>query len=339
MSINLLGNTVYLSNVEYDKLLEDGTVTLASGTTITYSENDTYIVPDIIDTIPVLGSQNSVTSEGIRKELNKGIVSISSSGTTITYKKADGTPGSLETQDTTYNSFAGSAPGLVPESNVESQGKLLSGAGEWVSPSTLSVSKATNADTVNNLTVKTAVPENAVFTDSLVTQTNSETNSDYRIALSSAASNETTTGGLYKSDKFLANPSTGAFYAKGFTRIDITGETLDLNDLTLGDNNPDGKLSISHYIQRTTMGADNITNRPSVEKSAFILDVELIRYGSSGDYVTRQIYTSSADYNHEYVRFYNKAVADNKWSEWQKRTFTDTTYEAISTEDIKNLFI
>ena len=71
MSKNLLGNTVYLTNAEYATLLSAGTVTLASGEVVTYSLNDTYIVPEQIDTEPTSGSTNTITSGAVYTALNK----------------------------------------------------------------------------------------------------------------------------------------------------------------------------------------------------------------------------------------------------------------------------
>ena len=65
MSQNLLGNTVYLTNDEYATLIANGSVTLASGASIVYSENDTYIVPEVIDTTVTSGSTNPVTSGAV----------------------------------------------------------------------------------------------------------------------------------------------------------------------------------------------------------------------------------------------------------------------------------
>lgn len=69
MSQNLLGNTVYLTNDEYATLIANGSVTLASGTSVTYSENDTYIVPEVIDTSVTSGSTNPVTSNAVYQAL------------------------------------------------------------------------------------------------------------------------------------------------------------------------------------------------------------------------------------------------------------------------------
>lgn len=65
MSESLLGNTVYLTNDEYSALIASGSVTLASGNAVTYSENDIYIVPEVLDVTPTSGSTNGVTSNGV----------------------------------------------------------------------------------------------------------------------------------------------------------------------------------------------------------------------------------------------------------------------------------
>lgn len=79
MSQNLLGNTVYLTNDEYATLIANGSVTLASGASIVYSENDTYIVPEVIDTTVTSGSTNPVTSGAIYTALGTKQNTISSS--------------------------------------------------------------------------------------------------------------------------------------------------------------------------------------------------------------------------------------------------------------------
>ena len=71
MSKNLLGNTVYLTNDEYVTLIANGSVTLASGASIVYSENDIYIVPEVIDTTVTSDSTNPVTSGAVYSALSK----------------------------------------------------------------------------------------------------------------------------------------------------------------------------------------------------------------------------------------------------------------------------
>lgn len=99
MSESLLGNTVYLTNAEYSTLIVNGSVTLASGTTVTYSENDTYIVPETLDTTPINGSTNAVTSGGVyssietlnQAKLDKSSVKGKGSATQPVYFDSNGT--------------------------------------------------------------------------------------------------------------------------------------------------------------------------------------------------------------------------------------------------------
>ena len=158
-------------------------------------------------------------------------------------------------------------------------------------------------------------------TDTKATQTNTTTNADYRLVLSTNANDTTETNTLRKSTNFRANPSTGAFYAKGYDRIDITGQTVNINTYTLSAGSPE----IMRYIEKTNGGAANITNIP-VEDAPFLLDVELIRWASATDYVTMQTFRSINQKTYEYVRY----CTSGTWSGWTTRKFTDTTYSLSS---------
>lgn len=158
-------------------------------------------------------------------------------------------------------------------------------------------------------------------TDSKATQTNSSESTDYRVILSTNPNDTTETNTLRKSANFLANPSTGEFYAKGYRRIDLTGEVLDINTLNLSSGSP----SVMLYIERTNGGASGISNIP-ITDYPFILDVELIRWNSTTDYITMQTFRNAINYTNEWVRI----CTNGAWSAWQKRVFTDanTTYSA-----------
>lgn len=161
-------------------------------------------------------------------------------------------------------------------------------------------------------------------TDTKATQINTTTSADYRVVLSRSANDTTETNTLRKSANFTANPSTGAFYAKGYDRIDITGQTLDINTLTLSTGSPE----IMRYIEKTSGGSANITNIPVVG-NPFILDVELIRWASASDYITKQTFVSTDAKANEYVRYCTNGTWDTSWT---KRVFTDnnTTYSAAT---------
>lgn len=153
--------------------------------------------------------------------------------------------------------------------------------------------------------------------DIKVTQTNTTGSADYRLVLSGNANDTTETNTARKSVNFTGNPATGEFYAKGYRRIDITGQTLDINTINLASGAP----CIMLYIEKTSVGSTNITNIPVVERP-FLLDVELIRWASSTDYITRQTFRNAANPANEYVRF----CTSGTWSNWVTRVFTDTKY-------------
>lgn len=178
----------------------------------------------------------------------------------------------------------------------------------------------------NNVTYNlkdSRVPANAVFTDTKVTQTASTSNANHEVLFSATADNTTRTEGSIKSNKFTANPSTGEFYAEGYKRIDITGQTININDYNLSSGTPNAKF----YIERTDGGANNITNIPVAGKP-FLLDVELIRWSTTADYITRQTFRNAANPANEYVRF----CTSGTWGNWVTRVFTDNNTDTKVTQ-------
>ena len=158
-------------------------------------------------------------------------------------------------------------------------------------------------------------------TDTKVTQTNTTTSADYRVLLSGNANDttETTTG--RKSANLKFNPSSGGLYSFGFLWTDITGSTLDIDTLTLSD----GKLHSRRFIERSSGGADNITNIP-VAGNAFLLEVDLIRWVSTTDYITRQRFTNAVNGTYSYVRY----CTSGTWGSWTTRKYTDTDTKVTS---------
>lgn len=167
-------------------------------------------------------------------------------------------------------------------------------------------------------------------TDTKATQTNTTGGADYRLILSYNANDTTETNSLRKSINFKANPATGEFYAKGYRRISITGQTLDINTLTLSSGSP----NIMRYIQKTDGGCANITNIPVTGKP-FLLDVELIRWGSATDYITMQTFRNAANGSNEYVRY----CTNGTWSGWSTRVFTDTRNSAGATNTASKIYL
>ena len=102
-------------------------------------------------------------------------------------------------------------------------------------------------------------------------------------------------------------------YPSTLDRIDLTGRTTNIDNLNLAGGSP----RIIKYICRTDGGTANITGDLPV-KQAFILDVELLRYASTTDYVTRQTLTL---YENATIRF--RTCRNGVWSNW--RNIYDST--------------
>lgn len=199
---------------------------------------------------------------------------------------------------TAATSSAAGTAGLVPAPAAGAQAKFLRGDGTWQTP--------TNTDTK-------------------ATQTNTTTDADYRLVLSTNANNTTETNTLRKSEHFYANPSTGTFYAKGYRKYSLENATLDVNTLTLSAGKPD----IMRCKTNTNGGSANITNIP-VSGFPFTLDVELYRWASTTDYITKQTFVSSNEKYVEYVRW----CTNGTWTGWTKKVFTDNNTDTKVTNTL-----
>jgi len=92
-----------------------------------------------------------------------------------------------------------------------------------------------DADTVNGLTVQTAVPSGAVFTDANVTQKANGGNADYPVLISGSANTTTLTEGVKKAPNLTYNPSTDVLTVGTVTASSITSSgSLSASSLSLG---------------------------------------------------------------------------------------------------------
>ena len=90
----------------------------------------------------------------------------------------------------------------------------------------------------------------------------------------------------------------------------LSGKTLSLDSLTLGS----GKPHVKWYLCPTDGGGSGITDRPDDNaKNAFTLQCEIIRWASSADYITKQVYTQGST-RQTWMRFIVKGTA----TEWAK---------------------
>lgn len=118
--------------------------------------------------------------------------------------------------------------------------------------------------------------------------------------------------------------------------IGLEGKTISLDDLTLSTGSP----NIEHYYCKSDGSGSNITGRPDDStKRAFSLTVELVRYISSSDYITKQTYIIGTQES-TWVRY----CISGTWSVWRKVLDTGnySTYAAKAShtheiEDINEL--
>lgn len=110
--------------------------------------------------------------------------------------------------------------------------------------------------------------------------------------------------------------------------VDITGQTVDLNDYKLNQLADKGK-SLRHFC--SVVSSENITNRPVSVNEPFDLVTTNIRYVSTGAYHTVQKYTSATR-----QRTYTRWCANGTWSAW--KCDTDVVVYGSVTEDSPKTF-
>ena len=226
----------------------------------------------------------------------------------------------LYSPGTSYHTLKGASTSSIVEHTLPTTGGTI--LNDVTTSFTQTLSSGTKIGTIKiNGTSTDLYCETNTNTDTKVTQTNTTTSADYRVLLSGNANDttETTTG--RKSANLKFNPSSGGLYSFGFLWTDITGSTLDINTLTLSN----GTLHSRRFIEKTDGGAANITNIPVTGKP-FLLEVDLIRWASTTDYITRQRFTNAANGTYSYVRY----CTSGTWGSWTTRKYTDTDTKVTS---------
>ena len=110
-------------------------------------------------------------------------------------------------------------------------------------------------------------------------------------------------------DKPISTATQMALDGKDYLKAtEITGQTIDLNDITLNTASDKGK---SRRYFCTSASAQNISNRPVSANEPFELTVDNIRYVNADAYNSVQRYTSATR-----KRSYTRWCDDNIWRAW-----------------------
>ena len=109
-------------------------------------------------------------------------------------------------------------------------------------------------------------------------------------------------------DGIQGNLTGNADTASSIKPIDITGQTIDINTLTLSA----GTINNALYVEKSDGGANNIKNIP-VPGKPFKLYVDLVRWVSTTDYITKQTFLSS---NSGTATTYERWCVNGKWTAW-----------------------
>ncbi len=110
-------------------------------------------------------------------------------------------------------------------------------------------------------------------------------------------------------DKPISTATQAALDSKDYLKAtEITGQTIDLNDIVLNTASDKGK---SRRYFCTSASAQNISNRPVSANEPFELTVDNIRYVNASAFNSIQRYTSATR-----KRSYTRWCDDNVWRAW-----------------------
>lgn len=110
-------------------------------------------------------------------------------------------------------------------------------------------------------------------------------------------------------DKPISTATQTALDSKNYLKAtEITGQVIDLNDITLNTSSDKGK---SRRYFCTSASAQNISNRPVSANEPFELTVDNIRYVNADAFNSVQRYTSATR-----KRSYTRWCDDNVWRAW-----------------------
>ena len=158
------------------------------------------------------------------------------------------------------------------------------------SANTITVPYATNAGKVNNLTVQTAVPANAVFTDTKVTQTvvSSGDETEYRVLLSSSNAMETTTDGVKMARNIFVKENT--LLADTITVSNqmtvISGS--DFSDIHPGVYYSNGRV-ICNDITCNSMSVQDISSQYTFSKTSGNWSIKSFEVWRMGNFIQMRI--------------------------------------------------
>lgn len=121
--------------------------------------------------------------------------------------------------------------------------------------------------------------------------------------------------GVLLENKFAAASHTHNYAAVTHTHSTVTYTSLASQTTSLNNYNlSSGFEHVAYFYCPTDGGGENITGRPNdSNKTAFNLKVELLRWASTTDYISKQTYTRGAE-KVSYVRY----CTNGTWSAWEK---------------------
>ena len=353
-----LGKVVYLTEAQKNTLFTHGSVT-SNGITVTYSPNDLYVTPEEIDSTPISGGTNPISSGGVYSALSNyisnskigatnGVAGLDANGLVPTSQLPSYVDDVLEYSSTSAFPATGSSGKIYVATNTNLTYRWSGSAYVEISPSLAlgtTSSTAFRGDYGNSAYAHAVTNKGSAFSSGLYKIT---TNSEGHVTAATAVAKADITGlGIPGSDTNTHRPiqvngtqilgdNTTALNLKAGTNVTVTNSsgtvTFAATDTTYSAGTG---LSLSGTTINHSNSVTSGTAGTSSATSGSTLAVPYVTYDAQGHI------TGSGTHTHTVSGFLTSSStldATKLSGTIPAGCYTNTTYDAITNAQIDALF-
>lgn len=257
----------------------------------------------------IQGQVNTLSST-LTKKVNDKITEVSATQTTLV-NKVDGKVADIQAQ---FDTLETELTDTVDSKKSELTSAVTTKINEHTATINSKVTEVNNKIKEHTNTINSKVTEvnnkiSAVNTK--ITEVNTTVSNANSTVNTLKKNVETAIAGIdTKMDSKLATKADKSHTHTSLQATSLSGQTISLNTLNLKSGSP----HVAHYYCSTDGGGSGITGRPNDgAKQAFSLKVELIRWASTTDYISKQTYIRGNE-KVIYIRY----CTNDTWTAWEK---------------------
>lgn len=257
----------------------------------------------------IQGQVNTLSST-LTKKVNDKITEVSATQTTLV-NKVDGKVADIQAQ---FDTLETELTDTVDSKKSELTSAVTTKINEHTATINSKVTEVNNKIKEHTNTINSKVTEvnnkiSAVNTK--ITEVNTTVSNANSTVNTLKQNVETAIAGIdTKMDSKLATKADKSHTHTSLQATSLSGQTISLNTLNLKSGSP----HVAHYYCSTDGGGSGITGRPNDgAKYAFYLKVELLRWASTTDYISKQTYIRGNE-KVIYIRY----CTNDTWTAWEK---------------------